>query len=95
MTRAIRLAALLLLLLTVGVTDLPVLHEHGGSRPGLFNEECPSARLATGIARGVPVASPEPLGLAPTADAAPALVVSAPRPSPVRPAGARAPPAAC
>jgi hypothetical protein len=52
------LVALALLLL---VGDLPVVHGH--DKPGLYNEECPLARLAAGGPRAALASSPDPMVL--------------------------------
>ena len=84
----IGLAMVLLLLLG----DLPVVHDHG--KPGLYNEECPLARLAAGGPRASLSSSPDPMVLL----RAPEALPTAPRavPTQVSPASfdPRAPPSA-
>jgi hypothetical protein len=62
------LAGLVLVLLVVG--DLPVVHDH--EEPGIYNEECPLARLATTCPRASLSSTPDP-----------ALLVRAPETLPV------------
>lgn len=54
--RAAALVGLILALLVVG--DLPVVHDHGA--PGLYNDECPLARLATMSPRASVSQDPDP-----------------------------------
>jgi hypothetical protein len=81
-----------LLAAAVLAVDVPVLHHHDGD--GLYNQDCPLARLATGVARGpVPdaMAAARPLpareSVSPIPWIEPALPAAAPR-------AARAPPLA-
>ena len=54
-----RRAALLgFLVLAVLGTDLPDVHVHSAETPGLYNEECPLARLAVPV-WGLPALVPE------------------------------------
>jgi hypothetical protein len=69
--RAAALVGLILALLVVG--DLPAVHDHGG--PGLYNEECPLARLATTSPRASVSRDPDLFLFACTPDA----VLAAPR----------------
>ena len=61
------LVGLVLALFVVG--DLPVVHDHGA--PGLYNEECPLARLATTSPRASVSQDPDPFLFACTPDAVP------------------------
>jgi hypothetical protein len=90
-TRDWRLGAPLGLLLLVVVADLPVVHGH--DEPGLYNEECPLARLGTCTPRIlVPAAMPAPEPL-PVCDALwPTIWAGAP-PASIAPSAPRAPPA--
>jgi hypothetical protein len=87
--RAGALVGLVLALLVVG--DLPVVHDHDA--PGLYNEECPLARLAITSPRASVSQDPDPFLFACTPDA----VLAAPRVilAPFSPASfaPRAPPA--
>jgi hypothetical protein len=74
--RAGALVGLILGLLIVG--DLPIVHDHG--TPGLYNEECPLARLATASPR----ASVSP-------DLDQAMLVRTPEAVPAAPRAVRAP----
>jgi hypothetical protein len=65
--RAGALVGLILALLVVG--DLPVVHDHGA--PGLYNEECPLARLDTTSPRTSVSQDPDPFPLACTPEAVP------------------------
>ena len=65
--RAGALVGLILALLVVG--DLPVVHDHAA--PGLYNEECPLARLATTSPRASVSQDPDPFPLAYTPEAVP------------------------
>ena len=64
--------ALVLLLLD----DLPVVHDH--AKPGLYNEECPLARLAAGGPRAFRSSSPDPMVLLRAPEALPVAPHAAP-----------------
>jgi len=86
--RAAALVGLILALLVVG--DLPVVHDHGA--PGLYNEECPLARLATTSPRASVSQDPDLFLFACTPDAvlaAPPVVLAPFSPASFAP---RAPP---
>jgi hypothetical protein len=82
----------LLLLVFLGA-EIPELHDHEAGTPGLYNEECPLARLAVS-AWGVPVVAADTL-LRPDPALDPAAVPSSvDLPAPPRTVfAARAPPA--
>jgi hypothetical protein len=86
-------ALLALLLLALLGADLPDVHTHDGSTPGVYNEECPLARLAL-PAWALPATAPENLAQpGPVPDPAVTVALFAPAP-PLRAAFApRAPPA--
>jgi hypothetical protein len=86
-----RLGVLVGLLLLLVVGDLPVVHGHDES--GLYNEECPLARLGTCTPRTlVPAAMPAPEPL-PVCDTLwPTVWAEAP-PASIAPSAPRAPPA--
>jgi hypothetical protein len=88
-----RCAALLgFLVLAVLGTELPGVHLHSAETPGLYNEECPLARLAI-PGWSLPALARETLGQAdPVSDPAPSLPLVQPE-RPARSAFApRAPP---
>ena len=67
-----------LVLAVLVVDELPVVHDH--DRPGIYNEECPLARLAAGGPRAALSPSPDPI-----------LLFCAPEAVPVAPPAVRAP----
>ena len=83
-----------LVALTLSGAAIPVVHEHAGATPGLYNEECALERLA--MAPGGVLGTTPPDATAPL----PALVLPLPPDAPALPArpplpsGSRAPPAA-
>jgi hypothetical protein len=89
----VRAALLGLLALVVLGAELPEIHEHGVGTSGLYNEDCPLARLAVpswGLPALTPPTLPQPDALP---DPGPARAFGAPS-APVRGAFApRAPPA--
>jgi hypothetical protein len=56
----VRATLLGVLALVVLGAELPEIHEHGGSTPGLYNEDCPLARLAV-PSWGMPALAPPTL----------------------------------
>jgi len=87
-----RSALLIFLLLALVGADAPAIHSHDATSPGIYNEECPLARLAVPAWARL-AAAPEPIiQLAPVPS--PALMPSvAELGSPVPPSfGPRAPP---
>jgi hypothetical protein len=88
-----RAARLGLLALVVLGAELPEIHEHGVSTPGLYNEDCPLARLAVpswGLPALTPPTLPQPDALP---DPGPALAFASPSTAVPRAFAPRAPPA--
>jgi hypothetical protein len=62
----LRAALLGVLALVVLGADLPEIHEHGANTPGLYNQDCPLARLAVpnwGLPALAPPTVPQPEAL--------------------------------
>jgi hypothetical protein len=84
----------LLCVLLAGVllaVDLPVVHDH--EEDGLYNQDCPLARLAAGVSRAPSpdaMAAPRPL---PVCEVPSATLWVEPAPPPVAASAPRAPPA--
>jgi hypothetical protein len=69
----------LVVVLAVLASDLEVVHDHASTEPGLYNEECPLARLATGAGTVVLSDPPAAAGPLPARDTAlPATGVAPP-----------------
>ena len=85
----------ILLALAVLAADVPVVHQHTGSEPGLFNEECPLARLAAGTGARALAPVPDLPGPAPAVNVALPAWTPVPASLPLLALGARAPPPAC
>jgi hypothetical protein len=92
--RHLRGALALLLPLLVVATEIPLPHGHDSSGVGLYDEQCPSLRLAAGASSLGPSPRPltdlgTPLPATDRPDREPPLAVPS---APVSPAPARAPP---